>query len=302
MNYKVITIKVKAKAIDALVFHLGEIGIDSVEIVDNNISKEDLDKMYNNVNGLPSPGEYSLVRCYFDVGIKIDGYVSKINDIINHISEFIDVGETFISTKEVEDDYLNNWKKYYKVVEIGELAIVPEWESYDGEKVAIKIEPAYAFGSGSHETTIISLELMQKIDLKGKSIVDVGCGSGILSIAANELGASEIVAVDLDELAIKSTNNNLKLNDMSECVKVMHGNLLDKVNGKFDVIVSNIIFGVLVSMKEDLKSRLKRGGTIVLSGMLATQKEQFIEKFGKDFKIVEILTMGEWQGAILKYE
>ncbi len=302
-KYQILSLKVKTKAVDALVFHLGEIGIDSVEIVDNNISDEDLASMYVNINGLDdSDSEYSEVRAYFDEAEDVDSYIAQIKERVAMISEFIDVGDFELALEQKEDDYLNNWKQYYKVVEALDFAIVPEWESYDGDKEIIKIEPAYAFGSGSHETTRLCLEMMQTVDMKGKLLADIGCGSGILSIAAHKLGADRVVAVDIDEMAIKSSENNLSLNEINTGVDLVLGNLLDNVDESFDIIVSNIILPVLASMKEDIKKALKQGGTLILSGILASQEKDFAEIFGKDFKIVELHTLGEWQGVILKYE
>ncbi len=303
MKYKVLSIKIKTKALDALVFHLGEIGIDSVEIVDNNVSEADLDEMYVNINGLDlEESEYSLVKCYFEEEVEVSEYVQKVNEILPVIAQFIDVGEVEITDENKEDDYLNEWKKYYKVIEALDFAIVPEWESYEGDKESIIIEPGYAFGSGSHETTRLCLEMMQSLDFENKSVIDVGCGSGILSIAAKKLGADAVIGVDIDEMAMKASENNLLLNDMAGEVDLVHGNLLDKVDGQYDIIVSNIILPVLLSMKDDIKKRLKKGGTLVLSGILASQEEEMKEAFSADFKIKEIHSLGEWQGVILSYE
>ncbi len=304
MDYKVLSIKIKARAVDALVFHLSEIDIDSVEIVDNQILDSDLEETFSYLSDIESKVEegYSIVKCYFEPETEVKDYVQKVNDIIKELESFFEIGQYSITSDEVEDDYLNNWKQYYKVIEIVNLAIVPEWEEYSGTKEMIKIEPAYAFGSGSHETTLICLELMQKMGLKGKSVVDVGCGSGILSIAAHKLGAKNITAIDIDELAIKSSTHNFELNNVSDKIKLVLGNLLDNVDDGFDVIVSNIVINVLKNMKEDLKKRLNKGGIIILSGILESQSEDLIKEFGEDFTIIERKFMGEWQGAVLRYE
>ncbi len=304
MDYKVLSIKIKTRAVDALVFRLSEIDINSVEIIDSKVLDADLEGTFSYLSEIENKVEegYSVLKCYFEPETDVKSYVQKMNDITNDLKNYFELGEYSVDCVEVEDDYLNNWKQYYEVIETGNLAIVPEWEDYFGDKEVIKIEPAYAFGSGSHETTLICLELMQAMDLKGKSIVDVGCGSGILSIAALKLGAKKVTAIDIDELAIKSSTHNFELNDVSDKIKLVLGNLLDQVDDDFDIIVSNIVINVLKTMKEDLKKRLKKGGTIILSGILESQSEDLIREFGEDFTIIERKFMGEWQGAVLKYE
>ncbi len=302
MNYYKLQVKIKTKAVDALVFHLNEMGIYTLQIVDNYISKEDLAKMYVNINGVSADDDYSTVVCYFEEQVDEEKYRKDISSRVNTIGEFIDVGDYQIEfEKIVGDDYLNNWKKFYDIIEIGDIAIVPAWKDYLGEKTVVKIDPSFAFGSGSHETTSLCIKQMQKLKVSKKKVLDIGCGSGILSIAASKMGADSITAIDIDELAIKATNNNILLNKVINITTKL-GDISVVDNEKYDIVVANIIIGVLKSMKKEIINVLNKGSYLIMSGVLDYQQSELLEHFQHDFKVVGTLSDGEWIAVLLKYE
>lgn len=240
-----------------------------------------------------------LIKTYFDN--KDFKLVEKINKIM--LDE--DLAETRIE-KTKEEDWANNWKKYYHTLEIGEkIAIKPYWEDYENNenrKVVI-IDPGMAFGTGTHETTYLCLESLEKYVQEGSIIFDIGCGSGILGIAAVKLGAKEAVCVDIDDNCIKATEKNARLNNVENSIVSYKGNLLDVVEGKADVIVSNIIAEIIVEMIPELKNHLKNNGVFISSGIL-TEKIIMVEEalLKEGFEILKIEKKNSWALIVGKYK
>jgi ribosomal protein L11 methyltransferase len=178
-----------------------------------------------------------------------------------------------------EEDWQSGWKQYYKPIHVGRLVVVPLWEEYaaqEGETV-MKIDPGMAFGTGAHETTRLCLKALTKLDLAGKRILDVGCGSGILSIGGVALGAESAFGCDIDQLAVEVARRNAELNGMKEKCAYGAGDLLEVVEGQYPIVVANIVADVILMLLKDLKSVLLPGGTFIASGIIDTRKEELIE-------------------------
>ena len=172
-----------------------------------------------------------------------------------------------------EEDYQNSWKKYLFTEKVSERFVVkPTWREYEpkDDELIIELDPGRAFGTGSHPTTSLCLKLMEENIKEGDSVIDVGTGSGILMIAADRLGASEVYGTDIDELAVESAKENLELNGISEeRAKVYLGNLVSVVNGKkFDVVVANILADVLLILLNDISKVVKKDGLVIFSGII----------------------------------
>lgn len=186
-----------------------------------------------------------------------------------------------------EEDWANNWKQYFKPIKVGEkLVIKPSWEDYDedGERIILEIDPASSFGTGQHHTTRLCLELLEKSLNVGDKILDMGCGSGILSIGAMLLGAESAVAVDIEQnAAATAMENALKNHISSEKYKTYYGNILtdeklaDEIDCKYDIITANIVADVLIAMKEFFVRYLKKGGTLIVSGIIEERMHEVIE-------------------------
>lgn len=204
-----------------------------------------------------------------------------------------------------EEDWANNWKQYFKPVKIGEkLVIKPSWEEYDndGSRIILEIDPASSFGTGQHHTTRLCLELLEKSLKNGDVILDMGCGSGILSIGAILLGADRAVAVDIEENAAETAMENAVKNNISpEKYSTFYGNILTddelagRIDAKYDVIAANIVADVLIAMKKYFLRYIRSGGTLIVSGIIEERMHEVIDALeGVGFKDPEINVKEGW--------
>ena len=210
------------------------------------------------------------------------------------------LGQCLIEEKD-DEDWANNWKKYYKPLEIGEkLAIVPEWEAYDNDKrIVIKINPGMAFGTGTHESTYMCLELLERYVKKDDEIFDIGCGSGILAIAGIKLGAKRALAVDIDDKCIDASHENADLNNLEDKMEIKKGNLLDVVKGRADLIASNIIAEIIVDEIKNLKNHMDKGGIFITSGIIKERRQMVIDALKENgFEIIDELEKNNWVAIV----
>jgi len=218
---------------------------------------------------------------------------------------FIDFGSLEITRREVEgDDWLEIWRKHFRPLHIGaSVVIVPEWIDYakkDGE-VIIKLDSNMAFGTGEHETTSMCLKLLQDYLKEGDVCIDVGCGSGILGIAAIKLGAKLAYLTDIDDIAVKSANHNCLNNGVSEKAVVAHSDLLNDAEIKGDIMLANITAEILCRLAPSIPKNLKRGGTLILSGIIESRLDMVIEAFtAQNLKLERQIKEGEWIALAFK--
>lgn len=208
--------------------------------------------------------------------------------------------EFLISYKSIdEEDYANSWKKYYKPLKIGKKIVVcPIWEDYttgNGE-VLMKIDPGMAFGTGTHETTSLCVEFLQETIRKGDKVLDIGCGSGILSITSLLCGAKEALALDIDPNAVKVAKENASLNSFDGKFEAVCDNILDSEsnirkalkNQKFDTIVANIVADIIIKLTDFISELLAENGTFIVSGIITERENEVIKSLNRNgFKIVE---------------
>jgi len=198
------------------------------------------------------------------------------------------------------EDWENNWKEYFKPMKVGsKLLIRPLWiDDYDNSenRKLLSIEPGLAFGTGTHDTTRLCMEMLEKYLKAGDSVLDTGCGSGILGIAALLLGAKNVVGVDIDELAVKTAIENGKVNSFTEPeYKILQGNLTDKVTGTFDIVVANIVADIIIMFSEFVGDFMKDGSYFITSGIIAPRENEVRDALNKNgFEIIEENRSGDW--------
>ena len=204
-----------------------------------------------------------------------------------------------------EDDWANNWKKYYHPIRVGKnLVIKPSWIDYEKQEndIIVELDPGMAFGTGTHETTRMCMTHLEKYINKNSRVLDVGCGSGILSITSLLIGAKEVTGVDIDPVAVKVAIENGEMNNFrAPQYNIKRGNLVDEAQGKYDVIVANIIADVIIAVCGDVKQFVADDGVFISSGIICDRKEDVKKAFAEQgYTIVEELEEGEWISFVCK--
>ena len=311
MKWKKYTIETTTAAEDFMSSMLMDLGIEGIEIEDNiPLTKEDQADMFTDfLPELPPDEGKSHVSFYIeDDGTDQSEILKKVKIGLEELRDTVDVGSGMILSSETEDlDWINNWKKFFSSFTIGNILIKPTWEDVkpeDKDKFMIEIDPGISFGTGKHETTQLCIRQLIKYIKDGHpKVLDVGCGSGILSIVALKLGASEVVGTDLDADCMISTRENMKVNHLDEKLGTFYvGNLIDDVDlqkqvgtEEYDIVVANILADVIIPMAPVIPDRLKKGGYFITSGIIDFKEDEVrdaIEKTG--LKVIEINHQGEW--------
>ena len=202
-----------------------------------------------------------------------------------------------------EDDWRNNWRQYFKPTPVGErLLINPSWYTdTDPEgRAVLNIDPGMAFGTGKHETTRLCLETLERYVRGGESVLDVGCGSGILGIAAVLLGAASAYGVDIDETAVRTANENAVVNHVDGRFIAEAGDLVGRVQAKFDIIVANIVADAIIALSASIKAFMKPDSVYIVSGIIDSRADDVKNAVGDSFEVVQEITMGGWYCFVLK--
>ncbi|MBO5097141.1 MAG: 50S ribosomal protein L11 methyltransferase [Agathobacter sp.] len=311
MKWKKYTIETTTAAEDYMAQCLMEIGIEGIEIEDNiPLTKADQADMFIDfLPELPPDEGKSNISFYIeDDGSDQTEILKQVKITLEEMRQFVDIGSGIITSSETEDlDWINNWKKYFSSFTIGNILIKPTWEELkeeDKDKFMIEIDPGISFGTGKHETTQLCIkELVKYIGEDHPKVLDVGCGSGILSIVALKLGAREVVGTDIDADCMTSTRENMEVNHLDESLGTFYvGNLIDdkelqeKVGTEeYEIVVANILADVIIPMAPVIPARLKKGGYFITSGIIDFKENEVKEAIeAAGMEIVQINHQGEW--------
>ncbi|RDU35429.1 50S ribosomal protein L11 methyltransferase [Neobacillus piezotolerans] len=309
MKWSEISIHTANEAVEPISHILHEAGASGVVIEDPYELIKEREDQFGEIYQLDPkdyPEEGVIVKAYLPVnsflGETVDAIKESINNLIIHD---IDIGLNKVTISEVnEEEWATAWKKYYNPVKISErFTVVPTWEDYtpvSSDELIIELDPGMAFGTGTHPTTVMCIQALERTVKAGDEVIDVGTGSGVLSIAAALLGAANIRAYDLDEVAVKSAKLNIKLNKVQEKVSVAQNNLLDGIEDhSADVIVANILAEVILRFTEDVARVVKPGGTFIASGIIQAKKDLVKDAIiNEGFSIVETILMEDWVAII----
>lgn len=321
MKWKKFKIKTVTDAEDIIISTLYDIGLEGAQIEDK-VPLTAMEKEQMFVDILPDgPEDDGIAYLSFFVEETEDGtltvngeekteeeILSQVKEELESLRMFCQIGEGSITVDETEDiDWINNWKKYFTSFTIDDILIKPTWEELkeeDKDKFLIEIDPGISFGTGKHETTQLCIRQLQKyVEGKHPKVLDVGCGSGILSIVALKLGAREVVGTDLDADCMTSTRDNMQVNHLDLSLGTFYvGNLIDdeelqkKVGTEeYEIVVANILAPVIIAMAPVIPARLKQGGYFITSGIIDFKENEVKEAIeAAGLTVVEINHQGEW--------
>lgn len=304
MNWTEINVKTESEAVEAIANILMEAGASGVAIEDvADLVNYEEDKFgeYIKKDEIEHIREGAVVTAYFPETIFLPEILPTIRERVNQLPEFgLAIGSGEITTNELaEEKWESAWKKYYHPVQVSRfLTIVPEWENYEpkhSDERIIRMDPGMAFGTGTHPTTFLTLHALEAYVRGGETLLDVGTGSGILSIAAKHFGAKNVYAYDLDDVAVASAKLNLDLNPVAHDIKIAPNDLLKGIDIEADVIVANILPHIILLMIEDAWKLLRFGGKFIVSGIITEKEPEILAKMqAQGFSLVEKFNQQDW--------
>ena len=279
-----------------------EIGIKETEAIDyfsDNLL--DYNRNFKNENKIWSIAGYIIDNRFSGSKLKI------INENLEKYAvENEDFGYEIYTSRCSDDDWKDEWKKYFHTVKITDNIIIkPSWDSYEatGNEKIIEIDPGMAFGTGTHETTSLCVEFLEKYSNGRKKLLDIGCGSGILMLIGKKIGIGNVTGIDIDDKVEEEVKENFRKNDIFENFEIVIGNLVDNINDKYDIVVSNILVDVLIELLENIEKVLKKNAIVIFSGILKEKEEEFVEKTGLyKLKNIDRNEKNNWVSLVFKYE
>ena len=329
MKWKKLTLETTTEAVDLVSDMLSEIGICGIEIEDKvPITEEEKKRMFIDI--LPELGEddgVAVINFYLDVEEDEKEVIAEVKKGLEELSTFVDIGTGRIKTSETEDkDWINNWKEFFKPFRVDDTIVIkPTWETLTEEKdtdLVIEIDPGTAFGTGSHETTKLCILNLKKYLKSGDAVLDLGCGSGILSIIGMKLGAKLAVATDIDENAVNASVENAEVNQLhvkrlssdekvmreQGLLEILDGNVIEDAALRnniglacYDIVVANILADVIIPLSKVVGEFMKPGSVFISSGIIDMKEEEVKAALLQNgFEIIEITRMGDWVSIIAK--
>ena len=309
MKWNQFRLKTTTEAEDIVSSMLADLGIEGVQIEDKiPLTQSDKEQMFVDIlPDMPEDDGCAYLTFYLDEEVDKHEMLLKVRQELEEMRSYLNVGDCTIEESQTEDvDWVNNWKQYFHQFYIDDILVIPSWENVeakDSDKMVIHIDPGTAFGTGMHETTQLCIRQLKKYVTKDTELLDVGTGSGILSIIALKLGARHAVGTDLDPCAVPAVEENKEVNGIPvEAFDMMIGNIIDdkevqdKVGyEKYDIVTANILADVLVPLTPVIVHQMKPGAVYITSGILDVKEEVVKEAVvAAGLEVVEVTHQGEW--------
>lgn len=309
MKWNKITLEIREEVEDIVISTLADIGLEGAEIQDKQpLSEQDKKQMFVDIlPDMPEDDGVAYLNFYLDEDEDVNAMLEKVKAELEELRMFVDIGSGMITLSQTEDkDWINNWKQYFKQFYVDDILIIPSWEEVkeeDKDRMIIHIDPGTAFGTGMHETTQLCIRQLKKYVTSETELLDVGTGSGILSIVALKLGAKHAVGTDLDPCAVPAVEENKEANEIPiEAFDMMIGNIIDdkevqdKVGyEKYDIVVANILADVLVPLTPVILNQMKKGGIYITSGIIDDKEETVVNAVkAAGLEVLEVTHQGEW--------
>lgn len=305
MKWIEVVLKAPRDIEELVIDKLYEYEIDGVNVEDDKLIFD----MYESGTGwelidLPDekPGDFVRLKVFFDIGEYNEFIKGELLEYIEKLDR-----DVHIISEEILDnmDWANEWKKYFKVLKLGEsIVIKPSWEEYEKNEgeIVIDIDPGMAFGTGTHASTAMCLKILEKQNVSGLDVLDIGSGSGILSIAAAKLRAKSVTAIDIDPVCVETTIENAELNNCADLIIAKEADLTKGLDGKFDYVLINIIAEVIVHLLDYLHVNLKKGSKLILSGIIEENTDMVIDKLKeRGYMVLELNRDSGWTSILAEY-
>lgn len=307
MKYKEITVNTTTEGSDLVAMILYDCGSEGVSIYDSKdileLIKSDIIWDYIEEDVLKQSPVVKVKGCYNE-----DNFENVYQNVLVELENLqknspFEMGSLEVQVNELDDtDWVNEWKKYYKPIHIGKIVIVPKWIKYAAQEdeVVVLIDPGMAFGTGTHESTRLCLQLFSELDATQKIVLDIGAGSGILGITASLCGAKGVLLSDIAPLAVKACEENVELNNVKNA-KITQADLIENADQKGDIVFANITADILISLSNNIGNVLKDNGYIILSGIIHKRYDEVLNAYLENgFVLDKSLVLGEWCGIRLK--
>ena len=298
MRYSEIAVYTTSQASDLVAFFLQEVCLDGISIYDKN-------DLYNNpswdykddVAESVYDGNEVVVKGYCNM----DDTDKAVEYLKQSFANMQDCGSLKIVVGTVEGDaWVAKFKETFQPIQTDKIVICPEWQTVQTDKLTLLLDTGVAFGTGQHQTTSMCLQFAETLDLHGKTVLDVGCGSGILGLSALLLGAGYAELIDIDNQATDVAKHNAKINNLSDRCSIKTGNLTEKTNGKFDVVFANLTADILALLHNDISQVVHKDTLVVLSGILDIKLDYVVNMYADLFDVVQTKSQGEWRALLLK--
>lgn len=309
MRYQKYTIKTLAEAEDIVISMISDVGVEGVEIEDK-VPLTEAEKAQMFVDILPDCGPndgVAYLSFYIDAEQDDGSIVEAVRGELEKLRSFTDIGEgTITASQTADEDYVNNWKQYFHQFYVDDILIIPSWEDVkaeDSDKMVIHIDPGTAFGTGMHETTQLCIRQLRKYVTSETVLLDVGTGSGILSLLALKFGAKSAIGTDLDICTIEAVRDNMTVNGLADAdFQLLIGNIIDDQAiqdqvgyEKYDIVAANILAEVLVPLTPVIIHQMKPGGIYITSGIIDDKEETVVNAVkAAGLNILEVTYQGEW--------